>query len=318
MPYVEITGIRRRYRGDFELSDISIRLDKGEIYTLMGPSGSGKTSLLRNISGLDTPDAGSVSVAGRDVSGIPATGRGIGMIFQDLALFPHMTAFENIAYGLHSLRWSREAIDAKVRELTDMLDITSLLQRYPSQISGGQRQRVALARSVAPSPSLLLLDEPLSSLDQQLRADVRSELKAFARKLGLTMIYVTHDHREGLYMADRAGIIFDGVLEREGSPVELFMDPGSERVARFLGYNVISHKGGRGAFYPSDFEFSAANARFTGTVVSVGFEGEIYRMQVKLDTGERVHLTSGIKEGGKAQAPGDRVGINITRMVDIR
>lgn len=318
MQYVEISGLGRRYRGNFELRDINISIGKGEIYTLMGPSGSGKTSLLRNICGLDTPDRGTVSVAGKYVTEIPTTRRGIGMIFQDLALFPHMTVFENIAYGLKSLRWDQTSIERKVSELTELLGITTLRDRYPSQISGGQRQRVALARSVAPSPSLLLLDEPLSSLDQQLRADVRSELKAFAKSLGLTMIYVTHDHREGLYMADKAGIIFDGIMEREGTPSDLFANPGTEKVARFLGYNVLTQQGVKRAFYPSDFRFSEKEADLSGTILSVGFEGEVYRMLLRLESGESVQLTSGIEGNRIPGTAGDVVSVRIGRMVDLR
>ncbi len=313
MPYVEIEGLGKQYPGGFELKDVSFSLERGEIYTLMGPSGSGKTSLLRNICGLDKPDCGRIVVDGRDVTSVTTTKRGIGLIFQDLALFPHMRVYDNIAFGLRATRRPEGEIRTRVMELSELLKIEGMLQRYPSEVSGGQRQRVALARSVASSPSLLLLDEPLSSLDQQLRADVRSELKSFARELGLTMVYVTHDHHEGLYMADRAGAIFDGRLEKDGSPAELFSHPANEKIARFFGYNVVTVGGKKVAFYPSDFEFTAGSAGFPCTVRSVGFEGEFFRAHVQTERGENVQLTVPLREGEYLEA-GDKVRVAIRRM----
>ena len=315
MPYVEVSGLCRKYSDGFSLTDISLSLEKGEIYTLMGPSGSGKTSLLRNISGLDRPDNGKVIVDGVDVTDMPTSKRGIGLIFQDLALFPHMTVFDNIAYGLVARRQEGREISRRVNVLASKLRIEGLLERYPSQVSGGQRQRVALARSVAATSSLLLLDEPLSSLDQQLRADVRSEIKAFARELGLTMIYVTHDHHEGLYMADTAGAIFDGRIEKSGRPEELFTHPGTERMAMFFGYNVISAGKRRSAFFPSDFEFSAKPADLVGTVASAGFEGEFCRIHVLTDSGEKVQLTTSEME--RMPKTGERVNIRLKRVEEL-
>ncbi len=315
MPYVEISGLCRKYSDGFSLKDISLRLEKGEIYTLMGPSGSGKTSLLRNISGLDTPEDGKVIVDGVDVTDLPTSKRSVGMIFQDLALFPHMTVYDNIAYGLQARREEGQEISRRVNELASKLRIEGLLKRYPSQVSGGQRQRVALARSVAAVPSLLLLDEPLSSLDQQLRADVRSEIKSFARELELTMIYVTHDHHEGLYMADTAGAIFDGRIEKSARPEELFTHPGTEKMAVFFGYNVISGGKHRIAFFPSDFEFSAKRADLGGTVTSAGFEGEFYRIHVLTDSGEKVQLTTPEKEW--MPKTGEHVNLRLKRVEEL-
>ncbi len=308
-------GVGRKYAGGFELRDISFQLERGEVYTLMGPSGSGKTSLLRVISGLDQPDTGSILIDGMDVTKLPTPKRGIGMIFQDLALFPHMTVFDNIAYGLRARREAESEVSRRVRELSNLLEVEELLDRYPSQVSGGQRQRIALARSVAPSPSLLLLDEPLSSLDQQLRADVRSELKSFSKELGLTMVYVTHDHHEGLYMADTAGAIFDGRIEKSGRPEELFTHPGTERMAVFFGYNVISGGQHMSAFFPSDFEFSAKPADLGGTVTSAGFEGEFCRIHILTDSGEKVQLTAPEKE--RMPKTGEHVNIRLKRVEEL-
>ncbi|HKJ96336.1 MAG TPA: ABC transporter ATP-binding protein, partial [Thermoplasmataceae archaeon] len=186
MAFVEIRNLVRHYSGNFKLYNISLELERGETLTLMGPSGSGKTSLLRNVCGLDIPDSGRITVGGRDITYLPTTKRNIGLIFQDLAIFPHMKVYDNIAYGLRAKNVHERDIEERVEELSGMLGIKSLLERFPGQISGGQRQRVALARSVAPSPSVLLLDEPMSSLDMQLRSSVRSEIKSFAKKMELT------------------------------------------------------------------------------------------------------------------------------------
>ncbi len=313
MPFVEISALGKSYPGGFSLRDIDIVLERGQILTLMGPSGSGKTSLLRNICGLDTPDSGSIMVGGTDMTHLPVRRRNIGMIFQDLALFPHMTVYDNIAYGLRSMRVPEREARERVRDLSEMLGILDLLNRYPSRISGGQRQRVAVARSVAPSPTLLLLDEPMSSLDSQLRENVRSEIKSFAKKIGLTMIYVTHDRREGFYMGDKAGLMFNGVLSTLRSPEDIFSAPEDEKSARFLGYNVMEDGGERFAFYPTDFEFSDAEPHLEGTVMSSGFEGDIYRMHVSMPDGNSVQLWLPGNRAGSVPGQGSRVSFSITR-----
>lgn len=290
MTFVRVRNLGKKYSGGFRLNDISFDLEKGETLTLLGPSGSGKTSLLRNICGLDMPDTGSIRVDGVDITGLPTVKRNIGMIFQDLAIFPHMNVFDNIAYGLRPRRLPRKDVEERVETLSSMLRISDLLERYPGQISGGQRQRVALARSVAPSPSVLLLDEPMSSLDLQLRSSVRGDIKSFARKLELTMIYVTHDHREGLYMGDLTGVMFDGMLEETGVPKEIFSQPRNERVARFFGYNVLTLDEEKIAFRPSEYEVSPGSGSLRGTVESVGYEGEFSRVQLVFENDEKAQL----------------------------
>lgn len=317
MPYVEVRHLTRKYSGGFALRDISVSLEKGDIFTLMGPSGSGKSSLLRNICGLDIPDLGTVTVGGKDVTRLPTSRRNIGLIFQDLAIFPHMDVYENIAFGLRSNKWKAGDIQHRVEELASLLKISDLLERYPGQISGGQRQRVALARSVAPSPSLLLLDEPLSSLDMQLRSQVRSEIKSFARKIGLSMIYVTHDHSEGLYMADQAGLIFNGKIVQASSPGDLFLSPESEKAARFFGYNIVHMDGRKIAFHPSDFASGGENADIVGKLQSSGFEGEYTRLYLSLEDGETVQLRSPPDSPVSNLQSGDEIGIKITRKVEI-
>lgn len=313
MAFVEVKRLRRRYYAGFVLGELSFELARGEILTLMGPSGSGKTSLLRNIAGLDIPESGSISVDGKDMTRLPTTKRNVGMIFQDLAIFPHMKVYDNIAYGLRSRKYGEKEVEERVTELATMLRIRDLLDRYPGQISGGQRQRVALARSAGPEPSILLLDEPMSSLDMQLRSEVRSEFKSFARKAELTMIYVTHDHSEGLYMADTTGIMYDGSLERLAPPQEVFTHPGDERTARFFGYNTVSVGGRRLAFYPSDYVLDETHPDIPGKVVSVGFEGERDRIHMITGSGEKIELISPPGSASTGLKPGSSIGIRITR-----
>lgn len=317
MPYVEVKQLSKEYEGGFRLSDISISLEKGEILTLMGPSGSGKSSLLRNICGLDLPDSGTILVDGNDLTRLPTSKRNVGLIFQDLAIFPHMDVYDNIAFGLRSQKWQAKDVHQRVEELASLLKIEDLLERYPEQISGGQRQRVALARSVAPSPSLLLLDEPLSSLDMQLRSQVRSEIKSFSRKLGLSMIYVTHDHSEGLYMADHAALIFDGKIAQTSSPEELFLSPGSEMAARFFGYNIAIVGGRKIAFHPSDFVLGGKSAEITGKIQSSGFEGEHTRFYLSLSDGTSIQLKSAPDSSASRLETGSEIGISITRKIEI-
>ncbi|MEM0155246.1 MAG: ABC transporter ATP-binding protein [Thermoplasmataceae archaeon] len=304
----------------FALKDISLSVEKGEVLTLMGPSGSGKTSLLRNICGLDFPDSGEVLVNGRNITTIAASRRNIGMIFQDLAIFPHMKVYDNIAYGLRNLRLGEKEVRDRVNDLADMLGISELLNRFPGEISGGQRQRVALGRSVAPSPDLLLLDEPLSSLDIQVRMSLRSEIREFASKAGLTMIYVTHDHAEGLYMADRAAIIFRGILGEIKKPSDLFLHPSNDEIAKFFGYNVITLGGERIAFFPSEFTIDSVSPDVSGTIESIGFEGEYYRIHMSSENFEKIQLKVSMEEMTDSIRKGNRIGIKLTRpeVIEIR
>ena len=317
MSFVEVSNLTKRYSADFLLHDISFNLEKGEVLTIMGPSGSGKSSLLRNLCGLDSPDSGTIFVEGKDVTSIPVSKRNIGMIFQDLALFPHLSVYDNIAYGLRSRRYDEHEIRLKVNELSNTLRINHLLQRYPAQISGGEQQRVALARSVVYEPSILLLDEPMSSLDMQLRSKVASDTKSFAKQAGLTLIYVTHDHREGFYMADKACVMFDGNLEKPAPPRDLFLNPPTEKTASFFGYNIITRVGDKLAFYPSDVELVESNGDLIGSVITSGFEGEINKVHVKLDGGDVVELWISQKTGLEAVSAGSPISFNLPRTVHL-
>ena len=313
-PYVELESVSRRY-GDFTLGSISLKMERGSVFTLMGPSGSGKTSLLRVISGLDVPDSGRIYVNQEDVTSLPPSKRNTGLIFQDLALFPHMSAFENIAFGLRSRRMGRVALEAKVEEMAGLLGISKLLERKPGEMSGGERQRVALARSLVVEPSLLLMDEPLSSLDPQLRLRVRSELKALIRELSLTIIYVTHDLEDGLYLGDHAGYMRGGKILESDTVERLYLSPRTRELAEFLGYNVIELNGCLQAVHPRDLRIETEDPDISGTVKSFGFEGTDIRIDASIDERQFLVALVPFSEAHDMLEHGTRLGFKISRKV---
>jgi len=235
-PLILIQGISKRFQDSVALEAVNLDVAQGEMLIFLGPSGSGKTTLLRIIAGLETASEGRITLAGRDVTDLPPEQRNVSMVFQDLALYPHMTAFQNIAFPLEAKRGrSREEIRRQVQEKATMLGISDLLQRRIGQLSGGQRQRVALARALVREPIVFLMDEAFSSLDAILRREFRAEFKRFQRRLGVTMIHVTHDQEEAMTMGDRIVVFDRGQLIQVGSPVDLFLDPATLFVARFVG-----------------------------------------------------------------------------------
>ncbi len=238
-PFLEVIGIRKAFQDSYALDQVDFSLERGEILCILGPSGCGKTTLLRIIAGIETPDAGSVWIEGRDMAGVPTHLRHVGMVFQDFALFPHLNVRENVAFGLKGL--SKEASRNRVREMLERMGIEALAERRTNELSGGQKQRVALARSLAPQPRLLLLDEPLGSLDRQLRERLVYDTADVLRKLGMTAVYVTHDHAEAFAVADRVAVLQGGKIAQIGSPETVYRKPGTIEIARFFGYeNVIS------------------------------------------------------------------------------
>ncbi|MHB8372578.1 MAG: ABC transporter ATP-binding protein [Thermoplasmataceae archaeon] len=282
MAFVEIRNLSRNY-GDFALSNISLEIEKGQILTLMGESGSGKTSILRNVSGLDFPDSGKILIDGKEVTGVQTGMRNIGMIFQDLALFPHMNAYDNIAYGMRAKRIRESSIKQTVSEISETLRIADLLVKFPSEISGGEKQRVAMARSLVMSPDLLLMDEPMSSLDPGLRNDIMLEIKSLSSKLGQTIIYVTHDVREGLFLGNSAAFIRAGIVIKKGSPEEMWEQPDDEGLAKFLGYNILKTGNRKIAVRPEDIEISEGEGEILGRIIGYGFEGNWYRVNLEID-----------------------------------
>ena len=232
---LEARHISLSYGSNEVLRDVNLRVEPGEFFALLGPSGSGKSTLLRLIAGFNQHQRGELLVDGKDITGVPPHARNVGMVFQNYALWPHMTVWDNVAFGLVERRESRDAIRRKVGEVLALVGLSDYAQRRPGQLSGGQQQRVALARTVVIRPKLLLLDEPLSNLDKQLRVQMREELKHLQRQLGLTTIFVTHDQEEAMTTADRMAVLDKGVVQQVGTPMALYDLPTNPFVAGFVG-----------------------------------------------------------------------------------
>ena len=233
--YLEIRHLEKSF-GDVQvLKDLCLELAEGEILALLGLSGSGKTTALRLLAGFETPDRGEILVEGADVAGLDPAKRGFGMVFQHYALFPHMTVFDNVAFGLKAQGWKAEKIAGRVETMLALVDLAGFGDRRVSEVSGGQQQRVALARALAPEPRILLLDEPLSNLDPALRERTRRELKAAVREVGITTVLVTHEQEEAFHVGDRVAVLNGGRLEQVGTAEELYREPSSRFVATFVG-----------------------------------------------------------------------------------
>jgi iron(III) transport system ATP-binding protein len=232
---VALEGIAKKFGAFIALRTITLSVDPGEFVCFLGPSGCGKTTLLRIIAGLERQNAGAVMMAGKDVSGLPPKLRNYGIVFQSYALFPNLSVARNIAYGIESRKTAKADVERRVAELLELVGLAGHRHKYPAQLSGGEQQRVALARALAPSPALLLLDEPLSALDARVRQALRHEIRDLQRRLGITTIMVTHDQEEALAMADRVVVMNHGVVEQVGTPIEVYTRPRSPFVARFVG-----------------------------------------------------------------------------------
>jgi spermidine/putrescine transport system ATP-binding protein len=232
---VELRGVYKSIRDHEILQNINITVKEGEFLTLLGPSGCGKTTLLRLISGFEEPTQGSIFIDQKDVSGLPPHQRHVHTVFQSYALFPHMTVFENIAFGLRCQSIDKNTIATKVADVLKMVKLEKYAERKPDQLSGGQQQRIAIARAAVNQPRVLLLDEPLSSLDYRLRKAMQLELKQLQRTLGITFIFVTHDQEEALSMSDRIVVLHEGTIEQIGTPREVYEEPQNLNVATFIG-----------------------------------------------------------------------------------
>ncbi|HEC3802034.1 TPA: spermidine/putrescine ABC transporter ATP-binding protein PotA [Escherichia coli] len=234
-PLVQLAGIRKCFDGKEIIPQLDLTINNGEFLTLLGPSGCGKTTVLRLIAGLETVDSGRIMLDNEDITHVPAENRYVNTVFQSYALFPHMTVFENVAFGLRMQKTPAAEITPRVMEALRMVQLETFAQRKPHQLSGGQQQRVAIARAVVNKPRLLLLDESLSALDYKLRKQMQNELKALQRKLGITFVFVTHDQEEALTMSDRIVVMRDGRIEQDGTPREIYEEPKNLFVAGFIG-----------------------------------------------------------------------------------
>jgi putative spermidine/putrescine transport system ATP-binding protein len=278
------------------VAGIDLTVDEGEFFTLLGPSGSGKTTLLRLIAGFERPDAGRIELGGRDVTSLPPHLRETNTVFQDYALFPHMTVGDNIGYGLRIKGVPAAERRRRVDRALQMVRLTGLDKRRPNQLSGGQRQRVALARAVINEPEVLLLDEPLGALDLKLRQEMQLELKRIQKEVGITFVYVTHDQEEALTMSDRVAVMANGRIEQLGPPVELYERPATEFVAGFIGIsNLLTRGGVRFVVRPEKLhmllEGDSSGPGMTvepGVVEQVVYVGQSTRFNIRLDRGEQL------------------------------
>jgi sulfate transport system ATP-binding protein len=337
---ITVAGISKRFGSFTALGDIDLEARPGEFLALLGPSGSGKTTLLRIIAGLEFPDSGTVAFDGVDVTNQPITQRGVGFVFQQYALFRHMTVADNVAFGLtvrkRSTRPARREIARRVEELLDLVQLGGLGKRYPTQLSGGQRQRVALARALAVEPRILLLDEPFGALDAKVRKDLRRWLRDLHDRMGLTSIFVTHDQEEALELADRVVVMDHGVIEQVATPDAIYNDPASAFVFDFVGESnrlPVSVRGGRAHFgghafdvdtggsgdgdatlffRPHDVEIVGGDAPALPAIVSLARpRGGATRIEATLE-GHDAPLEIDY-QGSEPPRPGDRIGVRPLR-----
>ena len=312
-PDVRLVQLTKRYGDVVAVDGVSIDIAKGEFFTLLGPSGSGKTTTLRLIAGFELPDDGRVELGGIDVTNRPPYTRDVNTVFQDYALFPHMTVQENVEYGLKIKKVDRAERRRRAEDALDMVSLAGYGARKPAQLSGGQRQRVALARAIINRPRILLLDEPLGALDLKLRQGMQVELKRIQGEVGITFIYVTHDQEEALTMSDRLAVFDQGRIVQVGQPAEVYERPSTEFVAGFVGVsNMLERDGRRFTVRPEKIRIlddgrpSDGEHVESGTVVDVAYAGMVTRYVVALDAGGELQVVRQNLETTSADALEDR------------
>mgnify|MGYP001217572578 CR=1 FL=1 len=328
--HVEVRELSKSFNGFQAVRDVSFSISKGQLIGLLGPSGGGKTSILRMLAGLETPDHGDILFHGRRVNELPPQERGIGFVFQNYALFRHMTVEGNIAFGLEVKKWSKSRIQERVAELVELTGLRGFEKRYPHQLSGGQRQRVAFARALAPQPQLLLLDEPFAAIDAKIRQELRSWLRDMIDQLGITSIFVTHDQAEAIEVADEIMIINQGRLEQKGTPRDIYQNPQTPFVAGFIGESTIVENvsairgfedaavwpGTKGLIRPEYVEVGRPaeirhlSASETGKVRHVHFRGSQWLVEVEVGTVRLITYRSLERE---TLQPGDEVQVLVHR-----
>ena len=290
---------------------VTLDIAAGEFFSLLGPSGCGKTTSLRMIAGFEHPDSGRVHVGGRDITDLPVHRRDMGMVFQSYALFPHRTVAENVAFGLRMREVPKPEIERRVAAALAQVALTGFETRNPGQLSGGQQQRVALARALVVEPPVLLCDEPLGALDRKLRQQMQFELKELQKRLGVTLVFVTHDQEEALAMSDRIAVMNGGRVEQVGTPTEIYERPRTRFVADFIGEINILQEGGRlRALRPEKIRLVAAEgARLSGTVETSNYLGGSTLLRVRPTTGPSMLVRETHAGERASRAPGDAVGL---------
>jgi putative spermidine/putrescine transport system ATP-binding protein len=294
---IRLSGLTKEYGGVVAVAGIDLEIRAGEFFTMLGPSGSGKTTTLRMIAGFEDPTAGTIELGGQDVSGVPPYERAINTVFQDYALFPHMTVADNVAYGLKVAKVDKAERTQRRDAALEMVRLPGYGDRKPAELSGGQRQRVALARAIVNRPKVLLLDEPLGALDLKLREQMQTELKSIQGEVGITFVYVTHDQDEALTMSDRIAVFKDGRIEQVSTPEDLYEHPVNEFVADFVGVsNVLERDGERFTVRPEKIELIAPGGSTDGLraergrVVEAAYAGAVTRYTVALEAGGNLQL----------------------------
>ncbi len=331
--YIELKNINKTF-GDFKATDdVSFGIEKGKLIGLLGPSGSGKTTILRMLAGLEHQDSGDIYINGNLVNDLPSNQREIGFVFQNYALFPYLTVYDNIAYGLKVQKKDKAFIKARVTELLDLVELPGLEKRYPDQLSGGQRQRIALARALAPNPELLLLDEPFAAIDAKVRKDLRTWLRETIDKIGITSIFVTHDQDEAVEVADEIVITNKGRVEQVGNPAEIYQNPKTPFVAQFIGQSAVIDNYNSLKGFESDGENKQAIIRpefieihkfdddgkhhdfetvmENGIISDVLFRGNSYEIQVDV---KQIQLKGRYPLEGKKLKKGDTVKVLIKKL----
>lgn len=332
---VTIQKVVKQY-GEFRaVNEMDFQIEKGEFFTLLGPSGCGKTTLLRMIAGFNEIDAGEILFDKRPINYLPAHKRNIGMVFQNYAIFPHLTVKQNVAYGLKARNIRGRELEERVLEAMELMQIAQYQERSPSQLSGGQQQRVALARAIVIHPGVLLMDEPLSNLDAKLRVQMRSSIRKLQKSLNITTIYVTHDQEEALAISDRIAVINEGRIEQIGEPEEIYKKPANQFVANFIGTSsfLTAKADGKGFTFGGKQYFSvalkhnycgevklavrpeyfilkeAAPGLVLGKITMATFLGDFISYEIQLEGGDIVEVNEYTKDGGAMRSIGDNVSI---------
>jgi len=314
MSDIRLEGVSKRYGAVAAADNVDLAVAQGEFVTILGPSGSGKTTLLSLIAGLNQPSAGRIFIGGRDVTGQPAQARNIGLVFQSYALFPHMTALENVLFPLGVRKINGSAARQQALDALKLVRLDGLQDRRPAQLSGGQQQRVALARAIVFKPDILLLDEPLGALDRKLREELQVELKQLQRRLGVTTLLVTHDQEEALSLSDRIMVLDKGRTQQVATPAEAYLKPANRFVAEFLGIaNFVGLDGGRtGLVRPERVRLASAgvNGGRSAKVIEAIYLGQMVRYHLALEGGEGAPVVAAMPFVGRAYAAGETVQVS--------